>query len=305
MKRLPNFMIGGVAAGGTSFLASILVQHPEIFLPKEMQPEPHYFYKSWEFKKGLPYYLDRWFKNVPESALAVGERSSSYLFGGENIARKIFDVFPKMKFIFTLRNPMERAWANYRFTVLQGLEDLTFDEALLREKERIKAQFGIWSEIQPHNYTGRGLYAEQLKSYIKYFGKDNILCIKSELLSSQTYLELEKIYRFLDLSIFDYHYETPPDHIAVSVIKPKLQMNLRKYFGERFPAIIQAVRKKELFDNFIHSEKDQENISLLSENLSSEKLAMSVSARTYLTKYFSSEIEQLGLMVDFDVSDWN
>ena len=79
-------------------------------------------------------------------------------------------------------------------------------------------------------------------------------------------------------------------------------MNLRKYFGERFPAIIQAVRKKELFDNFIHSEKDQENIS---ENLSSEKLAMSVSARTYLTTYFSSEIEQLVLMVDFDVSDWN
>ena len=38
----PNFIIGGVAAGGTSFLSEILIQHPNIFLPKNMRPEPHF-----------------------------------------------------------------------------------------------------------------------------------------------------------------------------------------------------------------------------------------------------------------------
>ena len=56
MIKRPNFIIGGTAAGGTSFLAAILFQHPEIYLPAEMRPEPHYYYKSWEYKKGLDYY---------------------------------------------------------------------------------------------------------------------------------------------------------------------------------------------------------------------------------------------------------
>ena len=152
--RNPNFIIGGTAAGGTSFLSAILVQHPEIYLPVEMRPEPHYFYKSWEYKKGLDYYLERWFKNVPETAIAVGERSSSYLFGGESVAKKIAAVYPNMKFIFTLRNPIERTWANYRYTVLQGLEKYSFEEALANEKKRVEEQSGIWAEIQPYNYTG-------------------------------------------------------------------------------------------------------------------------------------------------------
>ena len=159
-RRDPNFIIGGTAAGGTSFLTAMLVQHPQVYLPKEMRPEPHYFYKSWEYSKGLDYYLERWFSHVPNDSIAIGERSSSYLFGGREVARKIVAIYPKMKFIFTLRNPIERTWANYRYTVLQGLEDLPFEEALAGEERRIKEQTGIWAEIQPYNYTGRGFYGK-------------------------------------------------------------------------------------------------------------------------------------------------
>ena len=147
----PNFIVGGTAAGGTSFLTSILVQHPQIYLPKEMRPEPHFFYKSWEFEKGINYYLKRWFWNVPSSSVAIGERSSSYLFGGEAVANKIFHAYPDMRFVFTLRNPIERTWANYRYKVLQGLEDLPFEDALKNEILRISQQEGIWAEIQPNN----------------------------------------------------------------------------------------------------------------------------------------------------------
>ena len=154
-SKYPNFIIGGTSAGGTSFLSAILIQHKEIFLPKKMRPEPHFFYKSWEFEKGSDYYLERWFKSVPEEAKAIGERSSSYMFGGDDVALKIREFNPNMKFIFTLRNPIERAWANYRYTVLQGLEENTFEEALKNEKERVEAQKGIWKEIQPYNYTER------------------------------------------------------------------------------------------------------------------------------------------------------
>ena len=303
IKR-PNFIIGGVAAGGTSFLSTILVQHPEIYLPREMRPEPHYYYKSWEYKKGLDFYLSRWFAGVPDSALAIGERSSSYLFGGTSVAEKIAADFPKMRFIFTLRNPIERTWANYRYTVLQGLEDLSFKEALEKEGQRVDAQVGIWAEIQPHNYTGRGYYANQIKQYLDHFSRENIMLIKSELLSSQTDFELEKIYRFLDLSILSVEYQSAPNHTSVNVVDPKLQMELRNYFSCRFDNVIEAIRKEEHIESFIGNSKDREMIGLLESNLSPEKMPMPDSARSYLQNLFFEDIQSLQELVDFELSDW-
>ena len=300
----PNFIIGGVAAGGTSFLASIMVQHPQIYLPKKMQPEPHYFYKSWEHNKGLQYYLNRWFANVPNKSIAIGERSSSYLFGGKNVAKNIFKIYPDMRFIFNLRNPVERTWANYRFTVLQGLEDLSFTQALENEQNRVEQQSGIWSEIQPHNYTGRGFYANQLKKYLNFFPRKNILCIKSELLSTQTDIELKKIYQFLDLTLLDPKFEKPPNYSAVNVVDSKLQMELRQYFGDRFPEIVQGIRKEENLERFVSNGDDEEKIILLSENLTSKKELMPDTARLYLNELFSKDLAKLGQLVDFDIQDW-
>lgn len=304
MVKKPNFIIGGTAAGGTSSLSAMLVQHPQIYLPKEMRPEPHYYYKSWEYEKGLSYYLSRWFHEVPDTAIAIGERSSSYLFGGSSVAQKIAADFPDMKFIFTLRNPIERTWANYRYTVLQGLEDLPFEEALEREQERIGSQTGIWAEIQPYNYTGRGYYAKKIKQYLDYFPRENMLLIKSELLSSQTSVELEKIYRFLGLSIFDFQHSNAPDHTSVNVVDPKLQMVLRNYFSERFDKVIEAIRREEKIDSFIVAPEDQEKINSLRNNLTSDKMPMPHSARAYLQELFSKDIEALQAMVDFQLSDW-
>ena len=195
----PNFLIGGTAAAGTSFLSAILVQHPEIYLPRKMRPEPHFFYKSWEFEKGLHAYLENWFDKVPSGSIAVGERSSSYLFGGSEVAKKIASYYPNMRFVFTLRNPVERTWANYRYTVLEGLETLDFEDALLSENQRILEQQGIWAEIQPYNYTGRGYYARQLQSFFDLFPAENILILKSEDLAADTDRNLSRIYDFLRL----------------------------------------------------------------------------------------------------------
>lgn len=301
----PNFIIGGTAAGGTSFLSSMLIQHPQIYLPKEMRPEPHFFYKSWEFEKGVNYYLERWFADIPSSSIAIGERSSSYLFGGRAVAEKIFNIYPRMKFIFTLRNPIERTWANYRYTVLQGLEDLSFEDALKNEASRISQQNGIWAEIQPHNYTGRGFYASQLCQYLNYFPAESILSIKSELLSTQTDLELSKITKFLNLSIVNFDYIRAPDHTSVSVFDPKLQKQLRGYFGDRFDKVIEAIRRNEDVEKFITSPLDMVKIKLLTNNMTGEKEAMPQAAREYLCQLFAEDIQSLSSLVDFDLSDWN
>jgi sulfotransferase family protein len=304
-STLPNFIIGGVAAGGTSFLADVLVQHPEIFLPKEMRPEPHFFYKSWEYEKGIDYYKQRWFGDVPVRCTAIGERSSSYLFGGKSVAEKMSRVIPGVRLVFTLRNPIERTWANYRYTVLQGLEDLSFEKALKDEESRVRSQSGVWAEIQPFNYTGRGCYASQLKDFLQYFPREQILTVKSEALGKHTDSELRRIYQFLGLADLDFQAERAADHTSVNVIDPGLQKRLRSYFGDRFDKVIEATREEKQLTEFIVSEADAEAIGALKENMKGRKEAMPDAARAYLRELFAIELRELRGLVDFDISDWN
>lgn len=304
-QRKPNFIIGGTSAGGTSFLTAMLVQHPEVYLPKDMRPEPHYFYKSWEYSKGDEYYLNRWFKEVPASALAVGERSSSYLFGALDCAKKMYAFNPDLKLIFTLRNPIERTWANYRYTVLQGLEELSFEDALKNEAERVKAQQGIWAEIQPHNYTGRGFYGSQLAAFREVFPASQILVIKSELLSSQTAIEMQKVESFLGLSQKNFPYVRAVDHTSPNVIKPKIQVECRQYFAERFDKIIESIRKGESSDSYLYNETDKSYFQKLSKNVTAEKISIPSSCKAFLKEMFFEDLKLLSSIVDFKLDDWN
>lgn len=300
----PNFLIIGTAAGGTSFLTEKLIQHPDIYLPRQMRPEPHYFYKSWEYSKGLDYYRSRWFSSVPKASIAVGERSSSYLFGGSEVAARIHQVFPDMKFIAVLRNPVERTWANYRYTVLEGLENLPFMEAITEEKTRIAQQDGIWAEIQPFNYTGRGFYARQILEFLEFFPTEALLVVKSEDLAARTDDILIEIMRFLGLSTTDFGFGPATDHTSVDIRDPHLQTQLRGLIGEPYDRLVEAVRRNE-FDAVIKREAiDPELVSLFKSNVTSEKSTMSDEARSYLRELFADDIEQLRSLVPFDVSDW-
>ncbi len=302
--REPNFLIGGTAAAGTSFLSAILVQHPEIYLPRKMRPEPHFFYKSWEFEKGLNAYLENWFDKVPSESIAVGERSSSYLFGGSEVAKKIATYYPNMRFVFTLRNPVERTWANYRYTVLEGLETLDFEEALLSENQRILEQQGIWAEIQPYNYTGRGYYARQLQCFFDLFPAENILILKSEDLAADTDRNLSRIYDFLRLETKQSRYVRPPNHTSVNVLNASVQAELREQLAEKFDEAVEAVRQQLDFRELNFSVNEYHLLNKLQNNLTASKIEMPTWAKKYLTNLFKEDMADLRNLVDFDISDW-
>lgn len=302
--RRPTFIIGGSAAAGTSFLSSILVQHPEIYLPKEMRPEPHYFYKSWEYEKGFDYYLHRWFGEVLAGHVAIGERSSSYLFGGKRVALRIAEDLPNVKLVFVLRDPVERTWANYRYTALEGLEPLSFQEALRREPERIRSQQGVWAEIQPHNYTGRGFYGAQLREYLTVFSSDQILIIKSEDLRLRLDENLRRLYDFLQVDTNFRHKDLPPDFTSLSVRDPWLQTEFRSHFGERFDEVVEALRREVPVANLAKNACDKDKLELLESNLTGEKKEMPQESRLYLKNLFSSDIEILSQLTGLSYTDW-
>lgn len=166
----PNFLIAGGVATGTSFLSALLAKHPEIYLPRIQRPEPNFFHYTHKYLKGLDWYLNTWFSDVGDQRV-TGERSS-LLLPSENAPARIHHHFPDMKLIFCLRNPVEGAWGNYRFTVLEGLESLPFEEALKHEKHRTAETQEVLRQIPPHAYPQRSKYSTSLREYSSLFRRE-------------------------------------------------------------------------------------------------------------------------------------
>ncbi|KTD62013.1 sulfotransferase domain-containing protein [Legionella spiritensis] len=302
---LPNFIIGGTSAAGTSFLTSILLQHPDVYLPKEMRPEPHFFYYTDKYAKGIEWYQSQWFSDYAGQK-AAGERSSSYLYHEESAIR-IRKHLPDVKLIFILRNPTERAWANYRYTVLSGLEELDFEEALNIEPQRIKDETGIWKEVQPHDYTGRSYYGKQIEHYLTLFPWHQILLIGSEKLSEDTQNQVNKITDFLCVERLS-DFEIPVSFTSLSVTDPGIQAACRNDLGsEKFNRIIESIRRKESdIERYAQNESEIELIIKLKQNLSGDKQVMDEKIRHQLNDLFAEDQKKLFALIDdkVDFTPW-
>lgn len=298
---LPNFIIAGGVATGTSFLSATLAHHPDVYLPIIQRPEPNFFHYSWKFNQGMEWYQKTWFHEV-ENQRAVGERSS-LLLPSDVAAKRIKQAMPDVKLIFCLRNPLERAWGNYRFTVLEGLEPLSFDEAILCEPERIKQAVDKWAEVQPHAYLARSRYSTHLEEFFALFGKERILLIKSEDLGRNPQENMKRVCEFLGVDS-TVSLPMPPNYSSPSVIDRALQMELRNYFGDRFPELVECIRKEEDVSELILCSEDAAQIDRLRANLRDGKDPMPDTSRQHLRKLFADEIVRMKSLVDFPVDDW-
>ena len=195
---LPNFLIIGAARSGTSTLYSLLQEHSDIYLPKNKRPEPHYFFKAAEYERGLEYYQKRYF-SAWDGERAIGETSTSYIFGPDTPARIACDL-PGVRLIAMLRNPIERAYSNYWHTVASGLESLDFQQAINRESERTAALAGTdYAEVKPYSYLERGLYFQQLQRWLPHFDRGRMHFVIFDDFVSDTVGEYARVLEFLDV----------------------------------------------------------------------------------------------------------
>ena len=108
-------VIGGQRCG-TTYLAEMLGKHPEVEMAMPAHPEPKFFLRP---RRHLEY----------DQALFSGERpllaekSTSYLDTPE-AADHLIAAVPDARIICIVRDPVDRALSNYRFSVDNGLEHL-------------------------------------------------------------------------------------------------------------------------------------------------------------------------------------
>jgi hypothetical protein len=176
---LPNFIIIGAGKAGTTALYQYLRSHPQIFLPEVKEPD--FFTDKGNWHRGVEWYEQLFATARPEHR-AVGEASPSYTnfprFVG--VPERIHRVVPGAKLVYLVRHPIRRMQSNYLQRVQGGRESLPIEEALFTR-----------------DYLDISRYGLQLRQYLQWFPREQILLVRSEDLKERREDTLRRVLQFL------------------------------------------------------------------------------------------------------------
>ena len=196
---LPNFLIVGAMKAGTSSLADMISEHPDIYVAPE---ELHFFNHEQEFSKGLAHY-SRHFRH--SSKAWKGEKTPVYsrIADMPYLPERIHQSLgSQLRLFWIFRDPVERAVSHYRhMLVTQGNPDrqsiIKRDGGLRTFAEVIERELaGVTSPV----IVSRGYYSQQVIAFQQYFPKDNFVFFKFDELSSNPQLVMDKACDFLRVS---------------------------------------------------------------------------------------------------------
>ena len=213
--RVPDFIIGGAPRSGTTWLCHLLDRHPNVYMAKPLQPEPKFFLVDQLYDLGMDYYTRTWFHDVNDNQVC-GEKSTNYL-ENPTAATRIYKHLPRVKLIFILREPADRAFSNYLWSRMNGLENEDFSRALALEQKREQEVQEDLKYARPHALFSRGLYAELLQVYFDLFPKKQILCLRYEDIIEKPESLTAHLHLFLGLS------PRPQDTKGLGVINPSMK----------------------------------------------------------------------------------
>ena len=181
-NSLPNFLIVGAAKCGTSSLHNYLNQHPDVFMPSYNEQgmkvkEPRFLIKDlvkdrlhngvWDLES-----YQALFNNVVNEK-AIGESTVLYLYyyneAIKNIKKYLGD---DVKIIIMLRNPTDRAFSAYTHVSRSIKEPLSFEEALVIEKNRLENDITLTPMVM---YKDMGLYHDMVSAYIENFKNVHVI----------------------------------------------------------------------------------------------------------------------------------
>ena len=274
-----NFaLIIGAMKCGTTSLFSYLAQHPEIAACRKK--ETFFFSANNCWSRGFDWYqsLWDWNPNIHKVALEASvdyTRIPTY----PNAAERIATLTDKanFKFIYVMRNPLERIESHYTHGLAQNWES---------------TQKPLAEEIHPELIEA-SQYSRQIKEYYQRFPAENILLVNFKDLTQKPRILLQKIAHFLQIDS-DYQFQglnkvynannqrIANEKLWQALRKNQLLKSLKKNISEQ--------QKKKIYNLF--GKKIESNIKLLPEQ---RKMVLSL---------LKDDLNQLEKEYHFDTSPW-
>lgn len=194
--RLPSFLIGGAPRSGTTFLCHALDRHPDIYLAKPYIPEPKVFIgpaaRAAEYRQRYTALFAQ-----AQGKRVHGEKCSYYLESEEACAR-ITANLPEVKLLFLVREPVARAYSNYLWSRQNGLETLSFAQAVAQEGQRPEP-LPAKPYARPFAYLERGDYGRFAERYYAACGRRRVAFFLYEDITRRPAQLLHEIQAFLEV----------------------------------------------------------------------------------------------------------
>ena len=222
-----NFIVAGTQKGGTTAIARFLAQHSQVSFstPKET----HFFDDEELFSSPITPAYDTYHQHFDFSPAgrAVGEATPIYMYWKPALGR-IKNYNPEMKWIFFLRNPIERAYSHYVMERNRGAEDMSFSDAIRAEEDRLAEVYPMQHRV--YSYIDRGYYSRQIKLILNEFPMNQMLFLKTEDLREHHQGTLEKVFDFLSIDGIT----SIPEEIVSSNQYPRMCAGDENYLWQKF-----------------------------------------------------------------------
>ncbi len=179
---LPNFLIIGAQKAATSWLALCLSEHPDLFMPSDKE----IFFFDQHFHKGINWYAYHF--RFRQKEIAVGEATPNYLNHPKVPYRIRETLGDNIKFIVSLRHPVDRAYSAFWHYVRRGFFpiDADFQQYFLED-----GRFELRS---------RGYYFVQLQRYLSLFPSEKILILIQEQFKNRPETAISQCFSFLQIN---------------------------------------------------------------------------------------------------------
>jgi len=168
----------------------------------------------------------------------VGEKTPSLMVHRRYIER-IKNCFPDVKLILSLRDPIARAYSQWKMLCSRGsqtyrVEKRTFNKYVREEIARLKS--GAETPANDRLYVYRGLYDVQLKIIYELFNPKQVLVIWAEHTKQDPQREYSKVFDFLGVDRVTIEFELDVHSSVVQdecsePISPALMKFMKKFYG--------------------------------------------------------------------------
>lgn len=177
--HFPSFLIIGAAKSGTTTLFKYLSQHPQVYVPKNK--EPNFFGMDENYAKGIDYYSSMFAE--AQSDQICGEASTDYAKWPKfpESASRIAQALPQVKLIYVMRNPIDRAYSYYVHVNRNQPIQESFEDYICRTTEALDASY----------------YMLQIEQYLQFFPKESFLFLLMEDLVRQPDRIVKQVCQFV------------------------------------------------------------------------------------------------------------
>lgn len=193
-----DVIVAGVQKGGTTALHRRMKKHPEIGMPRGK--ESYFFFSDkvdWDNPDYTPMH-ERYVRRRPTTKI-YGEATPNTIFLEVSHPRiRVYN--PEMKFIILFRDPIDRAFSQWKMFRYRRIEKMPFSEAIREGRNRPAMQDPDSGRYKRYSYVERGLYAKQLTSMLDNFPREQFIWFDNKELRDQPERTLASIAGFLGVA---------------------------------------------------------------------------------------------------------